>query len=73
MLALDRETGEHRQPDYLKINPMGKVPALRHGDVVVTEASAICQRASIDLKSPKKKPPGGRRDSRTAGFGLVSY
>ena len=32
--------------DYLAINPMGKVPALRdrgeHGDVVVTEAAAIC-------------------------------
>jgi glutathione S-transferase len=27
---------------YLAINPMGKVPAIRHGDVVVTEASAIC-------------------------------
>jgi glutathione S-transferase len=40
--ALDRDTNEHRQPDYLKINPMGKVPALRHGDVLVTEAAAIC-------------------------------
>src|SRR2546423_5451014 len=28
--------------DYLKINPMGKVPAIRHGDTVVTEAAAIC-------------------------------
>ncbi len=27
---------------YRLINPMGKVPALRHGDVVVTEAAAIC-------------------------------
>lgn len=30
------------KPDYLAINPMGKVPALRHGDVVITEAAAIC-------------------------------
>ena len=28
--------------DYLAVNPMGKVPALRHGDTVVTEAAAIC-------------------------------
>ena len=28
--------------DYLAINPMGKVPALRHGDDVVTEGAAIC-------------------------------
>ena len=31
-----------RAPDYLAINPMGKVPTLRHGDAVVTEAAAIC-------------------------------
>ena len=31
-----------KAPDYLRINPMGKVPALRHGDVVVTEGAAIC-------------------------------
>ncbi|MCE3026086.1 glutathione S-transferase family protein [Salinicola sp. DM10] len=31
-----------KAPDYLAINPMGKVPAIRHGSVVVTEAAAIC-------------------------------
>lgn len=31
-----------KSPEYLAINPMGKVPALRHGDVVVTETAAIC-------------------------------
>jgi glutathione S-transferase len=34
--------GENREAAYLAVNPMGKVPALRHGDVVVTEAAAIC-------------------------------
>ncbi len=29
-------------PEYLAINPMGKVPALRHGEIVVTECAAIC-------------------------------
>ena len=29
-------------PEYLAINPMGKIPALKHGDVVVTEGAAIC-------------------------------
>ncbi|WP_293904219.1 glutathione S-transferase family protein [Phenylobacterium sp.] len=29
-------------PEYLAINPMGKVPAIRHGDTVVTECGAIC-------------------------------
>ena len=34
--------GDQQKPDYLAINPMGKVPALRHGDVVITELAAIC-------------------------------
>lgn len=33
--------GETRAPAYLAVNPMGKVPALRHGDAVVTEVAAI--------------------------------
>jgi len=34
--------GTMKSPDYLAINPMGKVPALVHGTTVVTEAAAIC-------------------------------
>ena len=34
--------GEHRTPDFLALNPMGKIPTLVHGSVVVTEAPAIC-------------------------------
>ena len=31
-----------KAPEYLAVNPMGKVPAIRHGRQVVTEAAAIC-------------------------------
>lgn len=31
----------HRSPDYLALNPMGKIPALRHDGHVVTETAAI--------------------------------
>jgi len=31
-----------KAPEYLAINPMGKVPAIKHGDTVVTECAAIC-------------------------------
>ena len=33
--------GENRRPEFLKINPAGKVPALVDGDVVLTESVAI--------------------------------
>ena len=39
--VLDMAKGEHKRADYLAINPMGKVPAVRHGDAVVTEQGAI--------------------------------
>ncbi|UPT64456.1 MAG: glutathione S-transferase family protein [Hyphomonadaceae bacterium JAD_PAG50586_4] len=31
-----------KAPEYLAINPMGKVPAIKHGDAIVTECAAIC-------------------------------
>lgn len=36
------EYGSMKTPAYLAINPMGKVPAITHGDAVVTEVAAIC-------------------------------
>jgi glutathione S-transferase len=40
--VLDLKKGQNREAKYLAVNPMGKVPALRHGDMVITEAAAIC-------------------------------
>jgi glutathione S-transferase len=34
--------GDQQKPDYLAVNPQGKVPALRHKGVVITEVAAIC-------------------------------
>ena len=31
-----------QSPRYRAINPMAKVPAIRHGEIVVTEGAAIC-------------------------------
>ena len=38
---LNMKAGEQRSAPYLAINPMGKVPAIRHGDALVTEQGAI--------------------------------
>lgn len=39
--VLNIKAGEQRQAPYLKINPLGKVPALLDGDTLVTEQVAI--------------------------------
>ncbi len=50
-----------KAPAYLAINPMGKVPALRHGDAVVTEAAAICAYLADAFPKTKLAPPPGDR------------
>jgi glutathione S-transferase len=46
---------------YRAINPMGKVPAIRHGDVVVTENAAICAYLADAFPAAKLAPPPGDR------------
>jgi glutathione S-transferase len=50
-----------KAPAYLAVNPMGKVPALRHGDVVVTEAAAICAYLADAFPQAGLAPPPGDR------------
>jgi glutathione S-transferase len=63
LLSLSK--GDNRAPDYLAVNPMGKVPALRHGDAVITEAAAICAyladefpraRLNVPIGDPRRGP-----------------
>jgi glutathione S-transferase len=50
-----------KAPAYLAINPMGKVPALRHGDTVVTECAAICCYLADVFPDARLAPPPGDR------------
>ncbi|MEM9491029.1 MAG: glutathione S-transferase family protein [Myxococcota bacterium] len=52
-----------KSPDYLAINPMGKVPALRHGDTVVTECAAICTYLADAFPDAGLAPPPAARGS----------
>lgn len=48
---------------YRAINPMGKVPALKHGDVIVTECAAICAYLADAFPEAGLAPPQGERGS----------
>ena len=54
---IDYET--MKAPSYLAINPMGKVPAIRHGDTVVTECAAICAYLADAFPEAGLAPPPG--------------
>jgi glutathione S-transferase len=51
--------GDNRTTEFLAINPMGKVPALRHGDVVITESAAICTYLADEFPRAKLNVPIG--------------
>ena len=58
LLSLSK--GDNRAPDYLAVNPMGKVPALKHGDVVITEAAAICTYLADEFPRAEAQRAGRR-------------
>lgn len=64
-VLLDYATGM-KATDYLAINPMGKVPALRHGETIITEAAAICAYIADAFPRANLAPPHG--DSRRGPY-----
>jgi glutathione S-transferase len=62
----DISTGANKTPEYLAINPMGKVPALADGDVTMAESAAIC--AYVADRSPQAKLAPPLNDPRRAKY-----
>ncbi|MGR4069708.1 glutathione S-transferase family protein [Billgrantia sp. C5P2] len=50
-----------KSPQYLAINPMGKVPAIRHGETIVTECAAICAYLADAFPEAGLAPPLAER------------
>ena len=59
MHVLSFKKGEQRQPEFLAINPMGKVPAIRHGDALITEQPAVFRYLADLYPEAKLAPPIG--------------
>jgi glutathione S-transferase len=55
----DITKGAQTTPEYLAINPMGKVPALRDGEATLAEAAAICAYVTERYPEAKLAPPPG--------------
>ncbi len=61
-----------KSPDYLAINPMGKVPAITHGDTVVTEGAAICAYLADAFPEAGLAPPPGDQSAAPTTAGCSS-
>ena len=61
-----------KAPEFRAINPMGKVPALRHGDAVVTENAAIALYLG-DLVPDKRLAPAPGSAERAAYYRWISF
>jgi glutathione S-transferase len=64
---LPRSTGEHRTPNMLALNPRGRLPILRYGDVTLYESVAI--RLFLELEHPE--PPLIPRSTKERARALV--
>lgn len=57
--ALDLQAGDSRKPAFLAVNPMGKVPALLHGEALVTEQAAVYMYLADLYPEARMAPPIG--------------
>lgn len=57
--VLDRKKGENRTPEYLALNPAGKVPTLVHNGVAISEGAAICCYLADEFPKAKLNVPIG--------------
>jgi glutathione S-transferase len=62
----DIATGAQKKPEFLAINPMGKVPALQDGEATLAEQAAICAYVAERYPDAKLAPPVG--DARRAKY-----
>lgn len=66
------KTGDHKKPEFLAINRMGKLPALVHDGVAVTESAAICAYLA-DAFPQKGFAPASNDPKRGAYFRWILF
>jgi glutathione S-transferase len=71
-VEVDLKRGEHRQPEFLALNPAGKVPVLDDGGTIVTESAAICMHLAERHPGSGLLPPAGT-SQRTECYKWISF
>jgi glutathione S-transferase len=59
IVPIDFTKGEHKTPEFLKVNPAGKLPALVDGDAKIFEGAAICLYLAEKFPEAKLAPKIG--------------
>lgn len=59
LVRLDPAKGETKSPEYLAVNPLGRVPALTDGDITIAESAAICAYLADKFPETELAPAPG--------------
>ena len=70
-IPVNLQAGEHRRPEFLALNPAGKVPVLVDGDLVLTESAAIV--LYLAEKHPEKELMPTRLEQRAQVYRWVMF
>ena len=72
LVRVDTKAGEHRRPDYLKLNPHGRIPTLVDGEFVMYESAAILMHLA-DKHPEARLAPAPGTNQRARYYQWVCY
>src|SRR5438132_11215446 len=65
IVRLDAMKGEHKAPDYVRVSPLGQLPAIVEDGVTICECAAICLHLADKAPAKKLAPPIGSPERAT--------
>jgi glutathione S-transferase len=71
-VEIDLMRGEGREPQFLEINPAGKVPVLDDDGTIITESAAICMHVAEKYPQSRLMPPASTLE-RSQCYKWISY
>lgn len=72
LVLVDRAKNAHKSAEYMKLNPMGRIPTLVDGDLVISETAAICLHLA-DAHPEKKLAPALGSAERGRFYSWLMY